>query len=164
MSKLVQLKRVTNGAGGGATSRRRLWESGSKTPRRWAIFCKFLEKMDILVPFGSHFSIFRAIWKNKIFEIWKPIEQIPPFSSGQVQKTFKILHFRVKFCDLVWLGESRYIAFCNIFSSKSFTRRFAFEEFCFVMKITSFRNMLDQEPRHPQFNFNDLFNKRFPYS
>ena len=32
------------GPGGGATSHRRLWESGGKAPCRWAIFCKFLEK------------------------------------------------------------------------------------------------------------------------
>ena len=35
----------------------------------------------------------------------------------------------------------RYIAFCNIFSIKYCTRRFALENFGFVMKITSFRNI-----------------------
>ena len=37
VSKLVQLKRVTNG--GGATSCWRLWESGNEAPNHWAIFC-----------------------------------------------------------------------------------------------------------------------------
>ena len=41
MSILVQLKQEP---GGGATSRRRLWEPGSKAPSRWPIVCKFLEK------------------------------------------------------------------------------------------------------------------------
>ena len=96
----------------------------------------------------DHIShVFRAIRKNKLFEIWKPIKQIPPFTSGQVQNMYKILHFGVKFCDLAWSGESRNISFCNILSIKSFTRKFAFEDFCFVMKITSFRNMYNQEPR-----------------
>ena len=49
----------------------------------------------------DHIShVFRGIWKNKLFEIWQPIEQILPFTSGQVQNTFKILHFGVKFCGL----------------------------------------------------------------
>ena len=52
MSKFVQLKRVTNGPGGGATSRRRLWEFGGKKTSRWAIFCKLLEKN----------GYFNAIW------------------------------------------------------------------------------------------------------
>ena len=38
--------------GGGATSRRRQWESGGEAPSRWAIFCKFLGK-------NGYFS---AIW------------------------------------------------------------------------------------------------------
>ena len=57
------------------------------------------------------------------------IEPIFPFPLGQVQNIFKILHFGEKFSDLAWSGESRYIAFCNIFSFKLFPRRFAFENF-----------------------------------
>ena len=30
------------------------------------------------------------------------------------------------------------------------------------MKITSFRNTYDQEPRHSRLNFNNSFNKHFP--
>ena len=101
----------------------------------------------------DHIShVFRAIWINKVFEIWKSIEQIPPFTSGQVQHMFIILHFGVQFCDLAWSGESRYIAFCNIFS---ITQRFALENFCFVVTILSFRNMYYQESRPPRFNFNN---------
>ena len=40
--------------------------------------------------------------------------------------------------------------------------RFAFKDFCFVMKITSFRNTYDLEPKHPRFIFNNSFNKHFP--
>ena len=149
------------GPRGGATSRRKLWKPRAEAPSRWAIFCKFLEKIAILMPFGSHFARFQSHLKEQSFEIWEPIEQIPPFTSGQVQNTFKILHFRVKFCDLAWSGESRYTALCNIFSIKSFTRRFAFEDFYFVIKITSFKNMYDLEPRHPRLSFNNLFNKHF---
>ena len=42
MGKLVQLKRVTDGAWW--RSRRRLWDSGGEAPSRWAIFHNFLEK------------------------------------------------------------------------------------------------------------------------
>ena len=40
------------GPGGGATSHRRLWESGGEAPSRWAIFCKFLKT----------YGYFNAIW------------------------------------------------------------------------------------------------------
>ena len=65
----MQLKRVMTGPGGGATSRRKLWESWGKAPSRWAIFCKFLKKMAILMPFGSHFERFQYHLKEKKFEI-----------------------------------------------------------------------------------------------
>ena len=101
------------GPGGGATSRRRLWESGGEVPSRWAIFCKFLGKMAIVMPFGLHFARFQSHLKEQNFWDLKPIEQIPPFTLSKVQYTFKILHFGVKFCGLAWSGESRYIAFCR---------------------------------------------------
>ena len=129
MNKLVQLKRVTDGAWGGAISRRKLCESEGEAPAAGRFFVRFGEKMAILMHLDHISHVSRSIWKNKIFEIWKPIEQISPFTSGQVQSTIKILHFGVKFCDLAWSGESRYIAFWNIFSIKSFTRRFASENF-----------------------------------
>ena len=55
-SKLGQLKHVTEGLGGGA-------------PSRWAIFCNFLEKMAILMRFGSHFARFQSHSKEKIFDV-----------------------------------------------------------------------------------------------
>ena len=68
MNKLVQLKRVTTGPGGGATSHRRPWESGGETPSRWSIFCKLiLEKMAILMPFGSHCERFQSHLKEQNF-------------------------------------------------------------------------------------------------
>ena len=116
--------------------------------------------MAILMPFGSHFTRFQSHLKKFFLKFESQLNKSLP--SSQVQNTFKIFHFGVEFCDLAWSGESRYIAFCSIFSNKSFIRRFAFEDFCFVMKITSFKNMYDQEPKHPRLNFNNLFNKHFP--
>ena len=54
MSKLVQLKRVTDGT---------VWESGGEAPIRWAI----LEKMAILMPFGSHFAHFQSHFEKQNF-------------------------------------------------------------------------------------------------
>ena len=51
------------GSGGGPPSRRRLWESGGEAPSRWAIFCNFLEKKAILIPFDHILDVFSAIWK-----------------------------------------------------------------------------------------------------
>ena len=81
MSKLVQLKRVTDGPGGGTTRRRRLWESGGKAPSRWAIFSKFLEINDY----------FNAIWITfRTFS--EPFEKtkILRFES-QLNKSFLLL-------------------------------------------------------------------------
>ena len=156
----MRLNVLRTGPGGGANSRQRLWESGGKASSSWAIFCKVLEKIGY---FNAIWITFRAF--SEPFERTKFLRfesQLNKFlSSGQVQNTFKTLHFGVKSCNLAWSGESRYIAFCSIFSIKSSTRRFAFENFCLVTRITSFRNMYDQEPRHPRFNFNNLFNKHF---
>ena len=158
MRILVQLKR---GLGAEPPAARGYGSLAAKHPAAGRLFLSFREKMLFKCHLDLILRVFRAIWKNKIFEIWEPIEQIPPFTSGQVQNTFKIFHFGVKFCDLAWSGESRYIAFCNIFSIKSFTQRFAFEDFCFVINLTSFRNMYDLETKYTRFNFNNLFNTHF---
>ena len=151
------------GPGGGATSRRRLWESGGEAPSRWAIFCKFLEKNGYFNAIWITFRTFSEPFeRTKFLRFESQLNKSPSFTPSQVQNTFKIFHFGVKFCDLAWSGKSKYIAFCNIFSIKSFTRKFASEDFYSVMKITSFRNMYDQEPKHPRFNFNNLFNKHSP--
>ena len=89
MSKLVQLKRVTDGARGWSHQPLEAMELLGRSTETHGQFFVFLQKMAILMPF----------WSNKSFEILKPIEQIPPFTSGQVQNTFKILHFGVKFFD-----------------------------------------------------------------
>ena len=54
MSKLVQLKRITDGT---------VWESGGETSIRWAI----LGKMTILMPFESHFSRFQSHLEKQNF-------------------------------------------------------------------------------------------------
>ena len=49
---------------------------------RWAIFVIIFGKISILMPFGSHFAqdhilhVFIDISKDKVFEIWKPLENI----------------------------------------------------------------------------------------
>ena len=149
--------------GGGANCRQMLWESGGEAHRRWAIFYKFLGKNGYFYAIWITFCTFSEPFKRRKFlRFESQLNKSLPLHTGQVQNTWKILHFGVKFRDLAWSGESNYIAFCNSFSIKSFTRRFAFEGFCFVMKIISFRNMYDQEPRYPRFNFNNLFKKHFP--
>ena len=104
MSKLVQLKRVTDGPGGGATSRRRLWESEGKAPSRWAIFCKFLEKN----------GYFDAIWITfRTFS--EPFERTKFLRlESQLNKFLPLLHVksktRLKSCILglifvTWRGQ-----------------------------------------------------------
>ena len=106
--------------------------------------------------FGKN-GYFNAIWitfrafletfeRTKFLRFESQLSKSLSLLQFKFKNTFKIVHFGVKFCDLAWSGESRYIAFCSIFSIKSFTRIFA--DFCFVMKLTSFRNMYDQEPKH----------------
>ena len=62
MSKLVQLKRVTDG-----TWWRTLWKSEGEAPSRWAIFIIFWKQMAYLIPFGSHFARFQSHLKEQNF-------------------------------------------------------------------------------------------------
>ena len=59
--------------------------------------------------------VFRAIWKKKIIMIWKPIKKMKFFClllpTSQVQYTFKILHFWIKFVsDLVHIGGNKLLS------------------------------------------------------
>ena len=67
VSKLVQLKRTKDGAWGKAPSCQRLRRSGSEAPNRWVIFCIFLEKIGLLLPFRSHFASFQSHLKKTKF-------------------------------------------------------------------------------------------------
>ena len=89
MSKLVQLKHVT------------------ESPAAGRFFVIFLKKMAILMRFGLHFARFQSHLK--------PIEKITLFASGQVQNTFKILHFWFKFCDLAQVREIKVHCFLQHF-------------------------------------------------
>ena len=40
---------------------------GGEAPSCWAIFCKFLEKVAILMPFGSHSARFQSHLKEENF-------------------------------------------------------------------------------------------------
>ena len=114
---------------------------GGSAPSRRAIFCNFLEK-------NSYFNAIRITFRT----FSEPFERTKSLMfESQLKKSLPLLQLksktRLKSCILglnfvTWpeSGKSRYIAFCNIFSIKYCTRRFAFEDFCFVMKIASIRN------------------------
>ena len=49
-------------------------------------------------------------------------------------------------------------------SNRKPTQGFSLRDFCFVMKITGYRNICPARgPRPPQLKFNDLFNQHFPW-
>ena len=54
------------------------------------------------MPLDYILQVFRAIWKNSIFNIWKSIEKLKlynhSFAYNSNPKHFKIVHFGVKFC------------------------------------------------------------------
>ena len=106
MSKLVQLKRVTDGAwGGGATNRQRLWESGGEAHSWWAIFCKFLDKNYYFNAIWITFCTFSEPFeRTKFLRFESQLNESVFLLTGQVQNTFKILNFGVKFCDSGWSG------------------------------------------------------------
>ena len=107
VSKLVQLKHVTEGARGGA-------------PSRWAIFCNFLEKKNgyfnaILITFRTFSEPFERT-KFLMFEsrLKKSLSLFQVKSKTRLKSCILGLNF------VTWpkSGESKYIAFCNIFSIK----------------------------------------------
>ena len=67
MSKLVQLKRITNVAWGGAPAAGGYGSLGAKHPAAGQFFVSFLKKMAILMPFGSHFARFQSHLKEQNF-------------------------------------------------------------------------------------------------
>ena len=153
------------GPGGGATSSRRLWESGGEAPSRWAIFCKFLEKNGYFKAIWITFRTFSEPFeRTKFLRFESQLNEFLLFL--QVKSKTHLKSFILGLNFVTWPGQENQdtytVAFCNLFGIKSFTRRFAFEDFYFVKKITSFRNTYDQEPKHSRFNFNNLFNKHFP--
>ena len=81
------------------------------------------------------------------------LKKITPFASGQVQNAFKILHFGVKFCDLAQVRKIKVRKINQSQENQFLALNNALEDlplkiFCFVFKITSFKNMYDQGPRH----------------
>ena len=130
-----------------ATSRQKLWESGPKAPSRWAIFCKFLEKNGYFNAIWITFRTFlEPFERTKLLRFEIQLNKSLSLLQVKFKTRFKILHFGIKCSDLAWSGESRFIAFCNIFSIKSFTRRFAFEDFCFVLRIIFLGICLTKSP------------------
>ena len=130
------------GRGSGGLSRRRLWSLRAKYPAAGRFFVIFWKKMTILMRFGSHFERFQSHLKEQNF--W----------DLKVYWTNHSLYFRVKFKTrlkssilrlnfVIWpkSGKSRYIAFCNFLALNDALKDVPFEDFCFVMKITSFRNI-----------------------
>ena len=116
-------------------------EHGAGATSRWAIFSNFLEKNGYFNATRITFCTFSEPFEKTKFLMFE----------SQLKKSLSLLQVksktRLKSCILGLnfvtrpkSGKSRYIALCNIFSIKQCTRRSAFEDFCFVMKITSFRN------------------------
>ena len=124
-----------------------------------------------LEVFGKN-GYFNAIWIT-FHTFSEPFDRTKFLRrESQLNKPLPLLKIkfktRLKSCILglnfvTWPGQGIQgkLLSANISSIKLFTRRFAFEDFYFVMKITSFRDMYGKEPRHPRFNFNNLFNKYF---
>ena len=72
-----------------------------QSPQPLGDFCKFLGKKAILIPLDHISHVFKAIWKNYIFNIESQSKnltvQILLLLAIKVQNTFKILHYGVKF-------------------------------------------------------------------
>ena len=84
--------------------------SGGKASSRWAIFCNALEKNCYSKAIWITFCTF--VDPCKITKFLKLESQLKTLNCSifhllavQVQNTFKILHFLVKFCK--WLGPGR---------------------------------------------------------
>ena len=90
MSKLVQLKHVTDEALERSPHPPEAMGVWGRSTQPLGDFCNFWEKNDYFNAIWITFHVFRAIRNNKIFEISKPVEQMTPFTSIQVQNTFKI--------------------------------------------------------------------------
>ena len=92
------------------------WGHGGGAPSRWAIFCNFLEKNGYFNAIRNTFRTFSEPFKSTKFLMfesqWK---KLTPFTSDQVQNTFKILHFGVKFCDLAQIREIKVHCFLQHF-------------------------------------------------
>ena len=91
-SNLVQLKRITGGSGGKASS-------------LWAIFNNFFGKKAISIPLDQ----LQSHLKKTDFNFENPIEKIklfnPPFIYNLSSKHFEILHVRLNFVsDLAQIG------------------------------------------------------------
>ena len=65
MSKLVELKRITDGG----LEAKPLAAGGyeGETPSRWAIYLKFFEKIALLMLFGLHFTRCQSHLKEQNF-------------------------------------------------------------------------------------------------
>ena len=158
MSKLVQLKHVTDGAWGWSHQPPEVMEVWGRSNQLLAIFCKFLEQNGY---FNAIWITFRTF--SERFERTKFLR----FESW-VNKSLALLQItsktRLKFCLLglnfvTWPGQGNQ---GTLLSATYSALNHSLEDFRFVMKITSFRNMYDQEPRHPRFNFNNLFKSISP--
>ena len=66
LSKLVLLKRFTNGALKAEPHTKPPEAKGvwRRSSHRWAIYCIFLKKKSILMPLNHILHVFWAIWKN----------------------------------------------------------------------------------------------------
>ena len=98
MSKLVQLKRVTDWAWGRSHHPPEAMGVWGEAHSWWAVFCKFLGKNGSFNVIWITFCTFSEPFESQLNKSLSSL-------TGQVQDTFKILHFGVKFCDLAWSGN-----------------------------------------------------------
>ena len=76
MSKLVYSNVSQTGVWGLSPQPAVVMEVWRQSPQLLGDFCKFLEQKAILIPLDHISHEFSAIWKKKIFNIWKPIQKI----------------------------------------------------------------------------------------
>ena len=114
----------------------------AKHPAAGRFFVICLKKIATLIRFGSHFTRFQSHFKTtKFLRFGNQLNKSLSLLQVKFKTRLKSYILGLNFVTRPKSGKSRYIAFCNIFSIKYCTRRFAFEDFCFVIKITSFRNI-----------------------
>ena len=115
---------------------------GGAAPSRWAIFCNFLEKNGYFNAIRITFRTFSEPFeKTKFLMFESQLKKSLPLLQVMSKTRLKSCILGLNFVTWPKSGKPRYIAFCNIFIIKLCTRRFAIEDFCFVIKITSFRNI-----------------------
>ena len=139
--KLVQLKHVTTRPGGGATSRRSQWKSGGKAPSCWAIFCNVI---------WTKFRTFSGpLERTKFLKFESQLNKFLPLLQVKPKTRSKSCILGLNFVTWPGQGNQGTLLSATFLALNHSLEDLVFEDPCFVMKITSFRDMYNQDPRHP---------------